>query len=346
MNYFDEKKFIGHPDQLMKVKKICFQDGKADSVKMIDVQNRSGLHFDVNISRGMDLPYVDYNGENLGFISPCGIVAPDYFDDNGLGFLKSFTAGFMTTCGLKVAGAPCEYDGKKYGLHGNVSHTPAEDVSYKIIEDNDNPYIEIEGTVRDAVIFGDKLVLRRKIKTYYKDKRIFIHDTVKNEGYRRTNHMILYHCNIGYPLLTPESELFIPSLNIRPRDEHANDLKDSWNCLQKPDSDFQEVCYYHTLKMDENGFSSVAVFNDVLNMGVAITFDTNTLDHFVQWKMMSACDYVLGLEPCNSTIDGIENAIDNGSMKFLKPQESVEYNIIFDILENRNAFQRVKQKYL
>ena len=71
MNYQEEKKYIGHKDQLMKVKKIRMEDGKASGVEMVDVQNRSGMHFDVNISRGMDIPYLDFCGENIGFISPC-----------------------------------------------------------------------------------------------------------------------------------------------------------------------------------------------------------------------------------------------------------------------------------
>ena len=345
MNYKEEKKYIGHIDQLMKVKKVRFQDGKADSVKMIDVQNRSGLHFAVNASRGMDIPYVDFRGENLGYISPCGVVAPDFFDDKELGFLKSFTAGFMTTCGLKVAGAPCEYNGKKYGLHGNISHTPAEDVSYSIVEDEENPYICIKGKVTDAEIFADRMVLRREIKTYYKDRKITVHDVVTNEGYKKTNHMILYHCNIGYPLLTKDTEIFIPTDKIQPRDEHAEELKESWDRMQEPDPDFNEVCYYHSLKPDENGNSNVAVFNDDLKLGVAINIDLKTLDHFVEWKMMGAGDYVLGLEPCNSTIDGIQDAIDNGTMKFLEPQESVEYNLTFEILESREEFEIIKRKF-
>lgn len=47
MNYQEEKKYIGHKDQLMKVKKIRMEDGKASGVEMVDVQNRSGMHFDV-----------------------------------------------------------------------------------------------------------------------------------------------------------------------------------------------------------------------------------------------------------------------------------------------------------
>ena len=162
MRYNDEKRYVGHRDQLLKAKRIVLQDGKANNVSMIDVSNRSGMRFDVNISRGMDIPYLEYCGENFGFVSPCGVVAPEYFDDKELGFLKSFTAGFLTTCGLKMAGAPCEYQGKAYGLHGNISHTPAEEVCCEIVEDEEIPYIKITGKVRDAVLFGDKLVLKRE----------------------------------------------------------------------------------------------------------------------------------------------------------------------------------------
>lgn len=66
------------------------REGKAEGVEMIDVQNRSGMHFDVNVSRGMDIPYLDFQGENIGFISPCGVVAPQYFDDRAGIFKKLY----------------------------------------------------------------------------------------------------------------------------------------------------------------------------------------------------------------------------------------------------------------
>lgn len=158
MNYQEEKKYVGHRDQLMRIKRFRMQEGKAEGVELLDVQNRSGMHFDVNVSRGMDIPYLDFCGENIGFVSPCGIVSPEYFDDKELGFLKSFTAGFLTTCGLKVAGAPCEYEGTFYGLHGNLSHIPAEEVSAVIEENGDSPCAVMKGKVRDAVIFGGQNV--------------------------------------------------------------------------------------------------------------------------------------------------------------------------------------------
>ena len=345
MKYHEEKKYVGHRDQLLRAKRMKLQDGKAGGVEFLDVQNHSGMHFDVNLSRGMDIPYLDFCGENIGFISPCGVVAPQYFDDKELGFLKSFTAGFMTTCGLKMAGAPCTYGGKHYGLHGNISHIPAEAVQYYIDETQEIPCIYIKGEMRDAVLFGEKLKLERTIQCLYKERKIYVHDRVTNEGFKRSRHMMLYHCNVGYPILSPASEIFIPSVEVKARTGHSEEGITDWMQVKKPDIDYEEMCYYHKLKADANNYSVVSIYNPEIEKGVAIEFDISTLDHFIQWKMMGAGDYVMGLEPANSTIDGIENAINNGEMKYLNPGESREYHLIFHILNSEQEFKIIKQRF-
>lgn len=343
MNYNEEKKYVGHRDQLIRAKRIQMQEGKAEGLNMIDVQNSSGMHFDIGVSRGMDIPYLDFLGQNFGFVSPCGLVAPEYFDDLNFGFLKSFTAGFLTTCGLKMAGAPCEYEGTSYGLHGNVSNTPAEDVTCVIEEEGETAYIKITGTIRDAVLFGDKLVLKREIVCRYKEKKISIRDKVVNEGYKDARHMILYHCNIGYPILTQNSEVYISSEKVKARNTHAQQAIGEWMKAQLPDSEYEEMCYYHTLKSNEENLGIAAIFNHELNMGIAIEFDTSTLDHFVQWKMMGAGDYVMGLEPCNVTIDGIADAVLNKTVKYIKPGEYMEHFLDFYVLGSKEEFEEIKK---
>lgn len=342
MNYNDEKKYVGNRDQLFQIKKVKLQEGKARGVTMLEVANRSGMQFDVNADRGMDIPFLSFNGENFGYISPCGVAAPEYFDDQKLGFLKSFTAGFLTTCGLKIAGAPCEYEGKAYGLHGNVSHIPAKEFRYELVETDGSPYIEIQGSMQDAEIFQDKLTLKRNIRCGYREKEFTITDRVTNEGYKKARHMILYHCNIGYPILSPASEVYIPSAKVTPRTEHAKKGLKEWYKTQQADPDYEEMCYYHKLIPDGNNHGHAAVYNPELNLGIEMEIDLAALDHFVQWKMMGAGEYVMGLEPANATIDGIEDAIKNGSMKYLEPGESAEYRITFRILEGREAFENIK----
>ncbi len=345
MTFKEEKKYVGHLDQLFKVRKVLMQDGKAKDVAMLQVDNRSGMQFEISADRGMDIPYLSYKGENIGFVSPCGMVGPEYFDDKGLGFLKGFTAGFLTTCGLSYIGAPCEYNGKSYGLHGNISNTPAENCSYRITEEENGAYAEITGILREGILFGPKLIMERNIRCYYKDRKIVLKDKVTNEGYEKAFHMILYHINIGYPMLCKDSEIFVPSENVTPRNQHAKSHIDRWNKAEAATTGFEEMCYYHTLKKNPENRATAAVFNPNTNMGIAIEFNTETLDHFVEWKMMGAKDYVLGLEPGNATLDGIGDAIDNGSMKYLEGQESVEYELVFHILEGPQEFENIKQKY-
>lgn len=342
MDFKDEKKYVGNMDQLFCIRRSVGMDGREKGVSLLDVRNRSGMHFTVNASRGMDIPYLDYLGQNVGYLTPCGIAGPEYFDDRGNGFLKSFAAGFLTTCGLKTIGSACSFEGKEYGLHGNLSHIPAECISYKLVEDGEAPYVRIEGTMKDSEIFGDRLKLERQICCKYRERKIILHDTVTNEGFKPARHMILYHFNIGYPILCPESELFIPTGRIVPRNSRSKEGAGCWNLIEEPDADYEEMCFYHELIPDERNCSTVAVYNPMLETGVALKISLDTLDHFVQWKMMGAGDYVMGLEPCNATIDGIDDAVKNGTVKILKPGEQVEYHISVHILHGRKEFDWIK----
>lgn len=60
----------------------------------------------------MDPAYLTYKGKNLSFITPAGVVHPSYYDNRGEEFLRSFTAGLLTTCGLTEIGNGGECDGE------------------------------------------------------------------------------------------------------------------------------------------------------------------------------------------------------------------------------------------
>lgn len=345
MRYCEEKKYVGHRDQLFRVKRYKIQEGKSDGTEIIDVQNHSGMRFQVNLSRAMDIHHLDFCGESIGFIAPCGDVSPQYYDGKELGFLKSFTAGLMTTCGMEMIGSPCEYNGKEHGLHGKVSNIPAEEISYRVDESQEDPSVVIRGKVREAVLFGTKLSLEREISCKYRERKIVVRDKVTNDGYKKACNMMLYHCNIGYPILTPESELFIPTVEMKGRNPHSQADIEHWQDITMPDPDYEEICYYHKLKKDENNYSAAAIYNPELEIGICIEFDASSLDRMLQWKMLGAGEYVVGLEPANATIDGMEDAIANGSMKYLEAGESREYELIFHILKGREEFEQVKRRF-
>ena len=94
--------------------------------------------------------------------------------------------------------------------------------------------------------------------------------------------------------------------------------------MQKPTAGYQERCYYHKFA-DEKGYASI--FQPKLNMGLSISFDAKELDGFVEWKMMGARDYVLGLECGNCYPDGRDVMRKTGMLKFLQPGEVKEYQV-------------------
>lgn len=318
-----KNKYIGHPSQLYGVRECRMIGGKADGMRILEVRNGKGLEFIVSLDRCADIPYLFYKGNSMDYISPCGMVAPQYYDNKGTGFLKSFTAGFLTTCGLTAVGSPCKDNGEELPMHGNISHVPCEQSSYSI----DDEYIKITAVIRDASLFGHQLVLEREYCCGLNKNKLVITDTVKNIGAKETAYMILYHCNMGYPLLSEKAELDISSVKVIPRNEHAADGIDNWNKMIKPEINFVEQCYYH--EFDKKPIISLK--NHEISTALTMTFDMNNLDCFTEWKMMGENEYVLGLEPANCYPDGRNVMRDNGILKYLKAGESRVNRIEFEV---------------
>ena len=307
-------KYIGHPTQICGVRETRMVGGKADGMRMLEVRNGKGLDFTVSLDRCADIPYLFYKGNSMAYIAPCGLVAPQYYDNRNDGFLKSFTAGFLTTCGLTAVGEPCTDNGEELPLHGNISHIPCESFSYS----TDDTYIKITATMRDGSLGGAQFLFEREYLCGLKENTLTITDKITNIGCRETPFMLMYHCNMGYPLLSEKSILTISSVKVEPRDNHAAEDIDTWDKMLVPTDNFVEQCYYHTFDTDPY----ISLKNPEIGAELEMTFDQSTLDCFTEWKMMGEYEYVLGLEPANCYPDGRNIMREKGILKYLAPSES------------------------
>lgn len=66
----------------------------------------SGLSFNVLTGRGMGISSADYKGNSLCWLSSTGEVAPEYYEPETTGWLRSFYGGLLATCGLTYVGGP------------------------------------------------------------------------------------------------------------------------------------------------------------------------------------------------------------------------------------------------
>ena len=215
--YQSRLEHIGDLDQLMSLHEGILTGGFQKGVPVMEISNGGNLSATVLPGRCMDLYQVRYKGKNMNYLAPCGIVAPEYYDAQGTRWLRNFFVGMLTTCGLQHFGNPMVKDGEELGLHGRIANTPAENVKYERGVKGENPTITLEGTMREARIFGENLTLHRKLEFEYENDSIVMTDTVTNHGFGDRQFVYALHLNYGYPLLEEGTKLIFDSLETIPR---------------------------------------------------------------------------------------------------------------------------------
>lgn len=315
-----KNKYIGHPLQVSGVEEYRLMGGKGDGMHLLRLRNGLGIDMTICADRCSDISELYFDGYRMNYTSPTGYVSPQYYQEgtDGFGFLKSFNCGMLTTCGLQNIGVPNEDDGKFRGLHGTIGNLPADYTYYETTEDA----IFVHSVIRDQVMFGTKLTLNRTISVSLTDNIISIEDVVCNEGSAEEPIMLLYHMNVGYPLLDENTTLEINSSKVIARDEHAADDLNTWHKMLPPTPCFAEQCYYHKFNTSS---AQVTLRGNTIKKGLELSFDTSMFPDFVEWKMMGEHDYVLGIEPCTNILDGRNEVRKADQLLSLKPGESKKF---------------------
>jgi hypothetical protein len=329
------KPYIGSMNQLARIRTSVLDDGRGRGMRVADVDNGSGLRFSVLIERGLDIGDASFKGVPFVYQTPVGLVNPAHFESDGFRWLRSFGGGLLTGCGLRHAGSPESEQGMRadgpLGLHGRLSNTPAENVA---IEQGwvDGLYrLAVSGTVREVSFFGENLELRRTISTAMGDNSITVSDVVVNRGVRPSPLMVLYHINIGFPLVSEDAVLDARVLATTPRNADAQRGLGDWSKCQKPTSGIAEQCFYHDIEAGADGMARMTMRNEAAAMAIEIAYRKAELPFFTQWKMMGEQEYVVGLEPGNCHPEGQSAEIAKGSLKTIAPDESVSFKTVITL---------------
>lgn len=327
------QKRVGRMEQIAGIVPSLSDDGPGRGTRYSHVYTGSGLCFDVITDRALDIAACSYKGTPLAWLSPSGWMHPAYYEAGGLGWLRSFQGGLCTTCGLDQIGAPSVDGDEAFGLHGRISNSPAEQVGYRAWWDGDRYRLEISGQVRQARLFGENLALNRRISTELGSNAILIEDTVTNLGFSPQPHLILYHCNLGFPLVSEQTRLMVDVEDTIPRDADAVVGLEQWSEFQAPTAGYSEQVFRHVPRADDEGKVSVRIENHALGLGIRINFFKQQLPHLLEWKMMGQGAYVLGIEPTNSAvIEGRAVARAQDDLPHLAPGESQSYQLEFEVL--------------
>ena len=322
---------VGRLGQVAGIDPFVFDDGPARGVRALRFR-AGGLSFDVLADRGMDIGAFEYRGVPLAWLSHTGVVSPAFYEPTGEGWLRSFGGGLLVTCGLTNVGPPGRRGGEELGLHGRASNTPASNVSHEVRQDDEGVVLEARGEVREASVFGPNLVLRRRISVRLGEALVCVEDVVENEGHDPGPLMLLYHLNLGWPLLEETARLVGPGGQDEapePRDEEARRGLDGWDRFAAPQSGFGERVFYHSPRADAGGWAEARLENPALGGGLALSvrFRPEELPEFVQWTMTGKGTYVVGLEPATCRVGGAAAEEAAGRVIRLQPGESRRFGL-------------------
>ncbi|MFS0726743.1 DUF4432 family protein [Paenibacillus sp. 1P07SE] len=322
---------VGRLEQVGGVRRFTGADGPEAGMDFIQVRTGAGLSYMVTPTKGLDISLAEYGGIPISWQSAGGDVHPMFYEPDGAGWLRTASGGLMMTCGLMHAGSPSTYEGRSYGLHGRAHHTPARHVCAEGNWAGEEYEMVIRGTVEESMLFGGHLRLRREIRSRLGHNAIRIIDRVENAGFEPVPHMMLYHFNFGYPLLSEHTAIRFPEGSTATGIGGA--AREGHKGFQQPQSGIGESVYYH----EPIGSDSASVtltqpyFPQAGGAGVPVSvtleWSAHTLPRLVQWKMPGAGVYALGLEPSNCGVEGRAAEAASRGIPMLQPGEEVMYTL-------------------
>lgn len=325
----DEKlRMVGNVNQLFKVRRIAFRDGKACGVQAIELQNQSGIYLTCIEDQCLNIFDFSYKGVNFAFQSKNGLVSNRFFNGGSSEFGYYWPAGMMYTCGLANTGPGVWDDGNYHAEHGRIGMMPAENVALRTTEKE----IIITGAVNDSLLCGYHMKLERTLILPVYGKELQICDKVTNLEAIPAELMLLYHFNFGYPLLAPGARM-IKSIGKTVDLINGGAVPEDYQQVGAAGDHKKEELYCHTNVPDQKGFGYAAIVNDLMKLGGYIKYKADTLPLLIHWKNMCCHDYCVGLEPSNTFIMGRKKERENGTLPILKPYEAQIFQVALGVLE-------------
>lgn len=327
---------VGDISQVADIRLFEFTNGNERGVRAAEFYTGSGFTFTVLLDRGMDIDDTQFRGVPIAWQSQTGPVSPAFYDPRGIELVRQFQGGLLMGCGPTYVGVPTNDQGAELGLHGRLSNIPAKDVSIRKEWQGNDYVMSVEGSMFEGGLWVDSVRVSRRIETRLGASRLTIHDVVENVGFQRAHFAILYHFQVGWPVLTPDSRLHIKS-QVKGSPLTKVDM-DKWNTFQEPTEGYGEQLFVHTVEADADGMANAAVINpgfDGEGLGIYFRWNQDVLPLMNEWKAMNPKAYVIGLQPTNGTSEGRAADREAGILQFLEPDETAEIEMEVGLLTSK-----------
>lgn len=340
---FELRKKCGDLNVLCGIKDYVYNDGPARHMRTFDLKNGQGIEMTVLADRGLDIPYLSFKGHNISLTNKVGVRSPNLYQEaEAYGFLRQFYGGMLTTCGLTYSGAAGEDNGRKLGLHGPYDNIPAASVCARAEYEGDDKVLRITGETREAEVFGPNMVMKRTLTLSTERNELHICDIAENQGFSTSPLMLVYHINFGYPILDDGAKCYFSTTEVSPRTDFAAQGIGNYDQMEAPGIERDEQCYYHTGHTEGEAFAMI--HNENLGIAAIVRYDKTVFPMLCQWKCMRAGDYALGLEPCTSGVVSRSECRENGTLTYLEPGATREFNITIELTDDPDRINHYKAR--
>ena len=295
---------ISNLSQIAYVRRYTLNGGREDGLKVIEVSNGK-LRFMLNESKALDVMQMWHENVNLSFVSKNG------FTKREIPFMRRFEGGMMYTCGLDDVGGR-----EGYELHGTFHNNPAQVIECKC----DETGIKIVAETLDTELFGKNLVMRRTVTTDILSDKLEITDELINNGTKDEDYALLYHINVGYPMLDQGTTITSDAVSVTPRNEWSAQNIGDRTVRKAPVDNEAETCYFVINKTPK-----IVVENKKIGKTFTVEYSDKTLPYFVQWNGGASGDYALGTEVSTTLLD------DKFSYSKIKKGQTVKFNLTFKL---------------
>ena len=180
-------------------------------------------------------------------------------------------------------------------MHGRISGAPGRLQSYGVQATADGGLEAfVEGSVSQVAVFDEHLTLYRRISLACGSATIRVADTVTNHGLRPVPLAMLYHVNVGWPVLSPNATLTMPG-------ELVNGTHD-YEPIAGPAADGSSRTWMFEADRGPDGMARAGIANSNIDAdqsaGLLVSWDPDVLPTMLQWQMnMRAGNYVSAFEP-------------------------------------------------
>jgi len=161
---------------------------------------------------------------------------------------------------------------------------------------------------------------------------------VTNLGNTPTPHMLLYHCNYGWPLVDEGTQIVWKgawrSRGLDMDNAIFNDKNDFRTC-RKPLEAHRgggEACGFVDVAADKSGLCTIGLHNKRLGLAVATRYRKKHFPCMANWQHWGPGEYVTGLEPGTNFPIGQSAARKQKQLIYLGPGKSRTYDLEISVL--------------